>query len=154
MQTILTGNVPSEVCNVPVVLSSAPTLRMPLASISKVTSIWGTPRGAGGMPVKSNLPSKLLSFVRVRSPSNTYAEGSSFVSSLPMATPNGLNRDNHRQDIADVLRANRDGQWQAVHRIAEFKVERHWHGVLWTVTHVTNQSAHSKLAMHGVLAFS
>ncbi len=32
------------------------TWRIPLASISKVTSICGTPRGAGGMPVKSNLP--------------------------------------------------------------------------------------------------
>ena len=41
----------------PVPLSSAETWRMPFASISKVTSIWGTPRGAGGMPVSSNLPS-------------------------------------------------------------------------------------------------
>ena len=41
----------------PVPLSSADTWRMPFASISKVTSIWGTPRGAGGMPVSSNLPS-------------------------------------------------------------------------------------------------
>ncbi|CAH0363935.1 unnamed protein product [Pelagomonas calceolata] len=41
----------------PVPLSSALTCRIPFASISKVTSIWGTPRGAGGMPVSSNLPS-------------------------------------------------------------------------------------------------
>ena len=31
----------------------------------------GTPRGAGGMPVSSNLPSRLLSRVRARSPSYT-----------------------------------------------------------------------------------
>ena len=30
---------------------------MPLASMSKVTSIFGTPRGAGGRPVSSKLPS-------------------------------------------------------------------------------------------------
>jgi len=36
----------------PVPLSSAVTLRIPLTSISKVTSICGTPRGAGGMLVK------------------------------------------------------------------------------------------------------
>lgn len=48
------------------------TCRIPLASISKVTSIWGTPLGAGGIPVKSNLPSGWLSFVIGLSPSNTY----------------------------------------------------------------------------------
>ena len=42
--------------DLPVPLSSAATCRMPLASISNVTSICGTPRGAGGMPVSSNLP--------------------------------------------------------------------------------------------------
>jgi hypothetical protein len=55
----------------PVVLSSADTLRMPLASMSNTTLIWGTPRGAGGIPDSSNLPSRLLSRVRDRSPSNT-----------------------------------------------------------------------------------
>ena len=30
---------------------------MPLASMSKVTSIFGMPRGAGGRPVSSKLPS-------------------------------------------------------------------------------------------------
>ena len=34
---------------------------MPLASMSKVTSTCGTPRGAGGMPTRSNWPSILLS---------------------------------------------------------------------------------------------
>lgn len=37
-----------------------------------LTLICGTPRGAGGMPVSSNLPSRLLSLVRVRSPSYTW----------------------------------------------------------------------------------
>ena len=44
--------------DLPVPLSSAPTFRMPLASISKVTSICGTPRGAGGIEVSSNLPKR------------------------------------------------------------------------------------------------
>merc|ERR1711924_573108 len=56
----------------PVPLSSAPTLRMPLESISNVTSIWGCPRGAGGIPPSSNLPSRWLSFVIGRSPSKTW----------------------------------------------------------------------------------
>lgn len=37
-------------CSRPVPLSLAETWTIPLASMSKVTSIWGTPRGAGGMP--------------------------------------------------------------------------------------------------------
>mmetsp|Transcript_7800 Transcript_7800/g.23888 ORF Transcript_7800/g.23888 Transcript_7800/m.23888 type:complete len:212 (-) Transcript_7800:1344-1979(-) len=56
----------------PVPLSVAATLRMPLASMSKHTVICGTPRGAGGMPDSSNLPSRLLSRVRERSPSYTW----------------------------------------------------------------------------------
>jgi len=34
---------------------------IPFASISKATSIYGTPRGAGGMPTSSKLPNNLLS---------------------------------------------------------------------------------------------
>jgi hypothetical protein len=34
------------------------TFIIPLASISKVTSIYGTPLGAGGIPVRSNLPKR------------------------------------------------------------------------------------------------
>ena len=37
-------------CSLPVPLSLADTFTMPLASMSKVTSIWGTPLGAGGIP--------------------------------------------------------------------------------------------------------
>ena len=48
------------------------TSRMPLASMSKVTSIWGTPRGAGGMPSRMNLPSVLLSVAISRSPCSTW----------------------------------------------------------------------------------
>ncbi|KAJ0926492.1 hypothetical protein HanRHA438_Chr04g0171821 [Helianthus annuus] len=56
----------------PVVLSSADTFKIPFASMSKQTVICGTPRGAGGMPDSSNFPNKLLSRVRVRSPSYTW----------------------------------------------------------------------------------
>src|SRR3984893_14850868 len=48
-------------CSLPLSLSLAETLTIPLASISKVTSICGTPRGAGGMPTRSNWRSSLLS---------------------------------------------------------------------------------------------
>src|SRR6476646_5117227 len=41
-------------CSLPVAFSLAETLTMPLASISKVTSICGMPRGEGGMPIRSN----------------------------------------------------------------------------------------------------
>ena len=45
---------------------------MPLASISKVTSTCGTPRGDGGMPSRMNLPSVLLSKAISRSPCRTW----------------------------------------------------------------------------------
>ena len=53
-------------------LSAAPTFMIPFASISNVTSICGIPLGAGRIPDSSNLPSRLLSFVNDRSPSNTW----------------------------------------------------------------------------------
>ena len=55
-----------------VALSTADTDTMPFASISKVTSICGTPRGAGAMPTSENLPRVLLSFANSRSPCNTW----------------------------------------------------------------------------------
>ncbi len=55
-------------CSLPVALSFACTETMPLASMSNVTSICGTPRGAGGMPCRSNCPSTLLSAAISRSP--------------------------------------------------------------------------------------
>src|SRR5262245_27208414 len=58
-------------CSLPVPLSFAWTLTMPLASMSNVTSICGTPRGAGGSPTRSNWPSILLSAAISRSPWNT-----------------------------------------------------------------------------------
>ena len=59
-------------CSLPLPLSLAVTLRMPLASMSKVTSIWGTPRGAGGMPSRRKVPSDLLSLAISRSPWSTW----------------------------------------------------------------------------------
>ena len=48
-------------CSLPVALSCAATFRMPLASMSKVTSTCGTPRGAGGMPSSRKWPRVMLS---------------------------------------------------------------------------------------------
>ena len=58
-------------CVLPVPLSIALTLTMPLASMSKVTSICGMPLGAGAMPSSWNLPSSLLSFAIGLSPWST-----------------------------------------------------------------------------------
>ena len=54
-----------------VALSRALTFIIPLASISKVTSICGVPLCAGGIPSKWNRPIVLLSFAIDRSPCNT-----------------------------------------------------------------------------------
>ena len=59
-------------CSLPVPRSLAETCTMPLASMSKVTSICGTPRGAGGRPVSSNMPSFLLYAAISRSPWKTW----------------------------------------------------------------------------------
>ena len=59
-------------CSLPVPLSLADTLKIPLASISNVTSIWGTPLGAGGMPSSIKLPNDLLSFASCLSPCATF----------------------------------------------------------------------------------
>ena len=59
-------------CSLPVPMSLAETCRMPLASMSKVTSICGTPRGAEGMPTRSKRPRDLLSPAMGRSPCSTW----------------------------------------------------------------------------------
>jgi len=51
-----------------VYLSIAETFKIPLASTSNVTSIYGTPLGAGGIPCKSNYPNILLSLAISLSP--------------------------------------------------------------------------------------
>jgi len=52
-------------------LSVAKIFKIPFSSTSKVTSIYGTPLGAGAIPSKLNYPRLLLSFVNYLSPSNT-----------------------------------------------------------------------------------
>ena len=54
---------------------------MPLASMSKVTSTCGMPRGAGAMPVSSKVPSGLLSRVNSRSPWKTWIATDGWLSS-------------------------------------------------------------------------
>ncbi|TNN45942.1 Serine protease 33 [Liparis tanakae] len=67
---------------------------MPLASTSKVTSTCGTPRGAGGMPARSNSPGRLLSLVMARSPSQTWIRMASCTAACttwsPIFLPIGL----------------------------------------------------------------
>ena len=59
-------------CSLPVPRSFAETFRMPFASMSNVTSICGTPRGAGGIESRWNLPMVLLSAAIGRSPCRTW----------------------------------------------------------------------------------
>ena len=58
-------------CSFPVPKSLADTFTIPLASISNVTSICGTPRIAGGIPSKRNCPRDLLSLANCLSPCTT-----------------------------------------------------------------------------------
>ena len=51
---------------------SADTFRIPLASRSKVTSICGIPRGAGGISARSKRPSDLFCVACLRSPCTTW----------------------------------------------------------------------------------
>ncbi len=55
----------------PVPKSFAETFNTPSAFISNVTSIWGTPRGAGGIPSRLKLPKLILSLAIARSPWST-----------------------------------------------------------------------------------
>mmetsp|Transcript_119942 Transcript_119942/g.350568 ORF Transcript_119942/g.350568 Transcript_119942/m.350568 type:complete len:319 (-) Transcript_119942:897-1853(-) len=59
------------VCSLPVPRSLAETFKIPFASMSNVTSIWGTPRGAGGTPSSLKVPRILLSLANCLSPCNT-----------------------------------------------------------------------------------
>ena len=68
-------------CSFPVPLSLAETLTIPLASMSKVTSICGTPLGAFGIPTNSKLPSNLLSAAISLSPCITLIETAGWLSS-------------------------------------------------------------------------
>ena len=55
--------------DLPELFSAADTFRIPFASRSYEISICGIPRGIGGIPSKRNVPKRLLSFVKLRSPS-------------------------------------------------------------------------------------
>ena len=66
---------------------------MPFASMSKVTSICGMPRGAGAMPVSSNVPSGLLSRANSRSPWKTWISTDGWLSSAVVKISDALGRD-------------------------------------------------------------
>ena len=73
-------------CTLSVALSLADTWTMPLASMSKVTSICGVPRGAGGRPTSWNLPSVLLNCDISRSPCRTWMSTDGWLSSAVVNT--------------------------------------------------------------------
>ena len=59
---------------------------MPFASMSNVTSICGTPRGAGGRPVSVNVPSCLLRYAISLSPCSTLISTDGWLSSAVVKT--------------------------------------------------------------------
>ena len=59
-------------CSRPVRRSRAETFTMPLESMSKATSIWGTPLGRGGRLMRSKRPRLLLCSASSRSPCRTW----------------------------------------------------------------------------------
>ena len=73
-------------CSAPVSLSRAVTCRMPLASMSKVTSICGSPRGAGRMFSSLNRPSTRLSVASSRSPCSTTISTAGWLSAAVVNT--------------------------------------------------------------------
>ena len=73
-------------CSLFVARSLAETCTMPLASMSKVTSICGTPRGAGGRSTSWNLPSVLLNCDISRSPCSTWISTEGCMSSAVVNT--------------------------------------------------------------------
>ncbi len=77
-------------CSAPVPRSLADTCTMPLASMSKVTSICGTPRGAGGMPTSWNVPSSLLRYAMSLSPWSTLISTDGWLSSAVVNTSERL----------------------------------------------------------------
>src|ERR1700743_18498 len=86
-------------CSLVVALSRADTLTMPLASMSKVTSTWGTPRGAGGMPTRSNWPSSLLS-AAIGGSRGAHQAGGVILSIARAATAEGPRSDGKLRDRA------------------------------------------------------
>ena len=64
----------------PVPKSLADTCTIPFASISNVTSIWGTPLGAGGISFKLNSPNLWLSAALALSPCNTTIDTAGWLS--------------------------------------------------------------------------
>ena len=77
-------------CSLPVPRSFAATCTMPFASMSKVTSICGTLRGAGGRPVSSKVPSFLLYAAISRSPWKTWISTDGWLSSAVVKTSERL----------------------------------------------------------------
>ena len=73
-------------CSLPVARSLADTCTMPFASMSNVTSICGTPRGAGGRSTSWNLPSVLLYIAISRSPWITWISTEGCMSSAVVNT--------------------------------------------------------------------
>ena len=68
-------------CSLPVFLSFAETFKIPLASKSKETSIWGVPLPAGGISVRLNWPSDLFWDACVLSPWITWTVTAVWLSS-------------------------------------------------------------------------
>merc|ERR1712157_641637 len=89
---------------------------MPLASMSKQTSICGWPRGMGGMPSRLNFPRMLLSRVMERSPSKNLDEHSRLVICVGgeglslLSRDSGVSLDECGHHTPCSLQAKREGR--------------------------------------------
>ena len=73
-------------CSRFVALSVAETFKMPSASMSKVTSTCGTPRGAGSIPSSMKRPIDVFSVAIPRSPWSTWISTDAWLSAAVLNT--------------------------------------------------------------------
>lgn len=112
-------------CSRPVPLSLAETWTMPLASMSNVTSIWGTPRGAGGIPTRVNWPNTLLSDAISLSPWHTLISTWVCPSAAVENTCSGAVRN--FRTLYFIFGINICPEWFNHMRTALYKSVHNWH---------------------------
>mgnify|MGYP000654089044 CR=1 FL=1 len=91
-------------CSLPVPRSFAVTCRMPFASMSNVTSICGTPRGAGAMPSSLNRPIAFVVFLVVKAMNTAKAKLEKPAEPEPEKAPEPTKEELLLTEIRDLLK--------------------------------------------------